>query len=236
MKKVLVIEDEIDIAELIGFNLERAGFNTHLAHDGLAGVKAIIELQPDFLILDVMMPKLDGFKVLQEVRKDPNVKKIPILMLTAKGQLEDKIAALENGVDDYMTKPFSPKELVLRVQSIIKRIEQVPEENDVLHCPPFSFDKDSLNFYANEELIDLTSTEFKLMLFLCKNAENSVDRQRLLTEVWGYHEDVNSRTLDTHMKRLRQKLGSYAHHLVTVRGLGYKISTFDSEKAKTVIE
>lgn len=223
MKHVLIIEDEVDIAELIAFNMERAGFKTHVANDGLSGIKAILEHTPDIIILDVMMPKMDGTQVLKAVRNDPTVKHIPIIMLTAKGQTEDKIKALEDGVDDYITKPFSPKELVLRVQTVLKRSDHIPESADKTSSPPFSFNKNTLHFYINEEVIDLTSTEFKLMLFLCKNVNVVQDRQSLLKEVWGYHEDVNSRTLDTHMKRLRKKLGNYAHLLITVRGAGYKI-------------
>lgn len=229
MKHVLIIEDEVDIAELIAFNMSRAGFNTHVANDGLSGIKSILKQRPDIIILDFMMPKMDGLQVLKAIHNDPKVKHIPIIMLTAKGQTEDKIKALEEGVDDYITKPFSPKELVLRVQTVLKRTEHIPESADKTLCPPFSFNKNTLQFFANEELIELTATEFKLMLFLCKNVNEVQDRQSLLIEVWGYHEDVSSRTLDTHMKRLRKKLNDYAHLLVTVRGEGYKIT---SEKSK----
>jgi two-component system, OmpR family, phosphate regulon response regulator PhoB len=222
MKRILIIEDEIDIAELIGFNLKRHEFEVFMVHDGVEGVNAVFSTNPHLIILDVMMPKLDGFQVLKELRNDQRTKKIPVLMLTAKAQMEDKIRGLEQGVDDYLTKPFSPKELVLRVKAILKRVNVVAQDN-LVNCKPFSFDTATLQFFAGEQLIDLTSTEFKLMLFLCKNLNTVQDRQTLLSEVWGYHEDVNSRTLDTHMKRLRQKLGDYSQFLETVRGVGYKI-------------
>jgi len=170
-----------------------------------------------------MMPKFDGFQVLKSLRNDQQLKHTPVIMLTAKGQTEDKIRGLEQGVDDYMTKPFSPKELVLRVKSVLKRTKFNTSTKDQIKCKPFRFDKSTLQFYANDELIELTSTEFKLMSFLCINSNSVMERQTLLSEVWGYHEDVNSRTLDTHMKRLRQKLGEYSTHLETVRGIGYKI-------------
>ena len=221
--KILIIEDEVDIAELIGFNLERHHYEVHMAHDGLEGAKAIKSINPDLIILDVMMPKLDGFQVLNSLRNDLQLKHTPVIMLTAKGQTEDKIKGLEQGVDDYMTKPFSPKELVLRVKAILKRSKTNIADQEQLECKPFRFDKSTLNFFANDELIDLTSTEFKLMLFLCKNVNVVQDRQTLLSEVWGYHAHVNSRTLDTHMKRLRQKLGEHSERLETVRGIGYKI-------------
>ena len=223
MEKILIIEDEVDIAELIGFNLQRHQYETHLAHDGLEGMQALKSVKPDLLVLDVMMPKFDGFQVLKELRNDKQLKHTPVIMLTAKGQTEDRIRGLEQGVDDYMTKPFSPKELVLRVKSILKRVKGQSSSEDNMECKPFRFDKSTLQFYAEDELIDLTSTEFRLMLYLCKNANAVQDRQTLLSEVWGYHEDVNSRTLDTHMKRLRQKLGEHAQYLETVRGIGYKI-------------
>lgn len=222
MERILIIEDEVDIAELISFNLKRHQYDVHLAHDGVEGLKAIVRLDPHLIVLDLMIPKMDGFQVLKELRNNRSFKNTPVLMLTAKAQTEDRIHGLEQGVDDYMTKPFSPKELVLRVKSILKRSNASIPSTSSIECQPFSFDTVSLQFFANKEYIDLTSTEFKLMLLLCKNANIAQDRQTLLTEVWGYHEDVNSRTLDTHMKRLRQKLGSYAKHLQTVRGIGYK--------------
>ncbi len=223
MERILIIEDEVDIAELIGFNLTRHQYDVHMAHDGLEGIKAIVKVKPHLIILDVMLPKKDGFQILKEVRNNQSFKNTPVLMLTAKAQTEDTIRGLEQGVDDYMTKPFSPKELVLRVKAILKRTQISSSSTDTLKCQPFSFNIVTLQFFANDEHIELTSTEFKLMLFLCKHANVAKDRQTLLTEVWGYHGDVNSRTLDTHMKRLRQKLGSYATHLETVRGIGYKI-------------
>jgi len=223
MEKILIIEDELDIAELIRFNLERNQFEVHEAHDGLEGAKAIKNLKPDLIILDVMMPKYDGFQVLSSLREDKELGSTPVIMLTARGQSDDRILGLEKGADDYMTKPFSPKELVLRVKAILKRSKISSAATEIFQCKPFSFNKSNIQFYANDELIDLTSTEFKLMLFLCNNANTVLDRQKLLSEVWGYNGDVSSRTLDTHMKRLRQKLGPYSDHLETVRGVGYKV-------------
>jgi len=162
MERILIIEDEVDIAELIGFNLERHQYDVHLAHDGVKGVEAVFEVKPNLIVLDVMMPKMDGFQVLKELRNDQRSKNLPVLMLTAKAQTEDKIRGLEQGVDDYMTKPFSPKELVLRVKSILKRYNASSGSEDKMDCKPFSFDKTTLQFFANGELIDLTSTEFKL--------------------------------------------------------------------------
>lgn len=223
MPTILIIEDEIDIAELISFNLERHQFTAAMAHDGEEGVAQAFSLQPDFVILDLMLPKKDGFAVFKELRNDPRTRDIPVLMLTAKSQTEDRIRGLEIGADDYLTKPFSPKELILRIKSILKRHSKSNHSNSI-EFPPFKFKTHSLEFFADGEFIDLTATEFKLMLYLCERANIPQDRYTILKEVWGYHDDVNSRTLDTHMKRLRQKLGDHAHHLETIRSIGYQIT------------
>lgn len=223
MQTILIIEDEIDIAELISYNLERNQFISEQAHDGEAGVQKAFECQPDMIILDLMLPKKDGYTVLKELRNDPRTKQIPVLMLTAKAQTEDRILGLEVGADDYLTKPFSPKELVLRIKAILKRYAKSSTAS-VFECPPFKFKKNTLEFFADNEFIDLTATEFKLMLYLCERINAPQERYTLLKEVWGYHDDVNSRTLDTHMKRLRQKLGTHASLLETIRGVGYQIS------------
>lgn len=222
MQTILIIEDEIDIAELIGFNLERNQFICEMAHDGEKGAEKALEILPDLIILDLMLPKKDGFTVFKELRNDPRTKHIPVLILTAKAQTEDRIAGLEIGADDYLTKPFSPRELILRIKAILKRYTKSNSASD-FECPPFRFNKSSLEFFAANQLIDLTATEFKLMLYLCERVNAPQDRYTLLKEVWGYHDDVNSRTLDTHMKRLRQKLGEHASLLETVRGIGYQI-------------
>lgn len=224
METILIIEDEVDIAELIGFNLERHEFSVLMAHDGVSGLEQAYHTKPDLIVLDVMLPKKSGYAVFKELRNDKRTKGIPVILLTAKSQTEDRIFGLEQGVDDYLTKPFSPKELMLRIKSILRRSKiQMQAKTNHFKCPPFAFHSGTLDFYVGDELVDLTSTEFKLMLYLCQHANQAQSRQTLLTEVWGYHEDVNSRTLDTHMKRLRQKLGTEAEKLETVRGVGYKI-------------
>ncbi len=223
MPTVLVIEDEIDIVELIEFNLKRHEFDVLTAFDGMSGFELAQDKRPDLIILDVMMPKLDGYGVLQQLKDHTETVDIPVIMLTALGQTEDRIKGLEKGVDDYIAKPFSPKELVLRVKSVMKRYLLQASSSDI-EAGPFRFDRKSLQFYAGESVLDLTMTEFKLMLYLCERAGEVQDRFVLLKEVWGYHDDVHSRTLDTHMKRLRQKLGEHSELLETVRGVGYRIA------------
>ncbi|MEO1857311.1 MAG: response regulator transcription factor [Rubritalea sp.] len=222
MQRILIIEDEVDIAELISFNLQRNQFDTILAHEGLEGLNKAISIEPDLIILDIMLPGMDGINVNKELKRDPRTRNIPVIMLTAKAQTEDRITGLETGADDYITKPFSPKELVLRTQAILKRTT-TKGNGIVLELGPFKLDKNTLCFYLNGELKDLTSTEFKLMIFLCERTNAPQDRSTLLKEVWGYSDEVHSRTLDTHMKRLRKKLEPYSSYLETVRGTGYRI-------------
>ncbi len=222
MERVLIVEDEVDIATLVAFNLERAGFAVDMVHNGREGLEKIQKDQPDLVILDLMLPGMDGLQVIKEMQRDTRTHSIPVLMLTAKSQIDDRIKGLETGADDYLTKPFSPKELVLRTQAILKRNQATPG-SVIFTFGPFRFDKNNLSFFLDDTPIQLTSTEFKLLLYLCQRAGKPQDRNDLLKVVWGYNDDVHSRTLDTHMKRLRQKLGEFSSHIETVRGVGYQI-------------
>ena len=220
MQRILIVEDEVDIADLIKFNLQRAGYEVHLAHDGISGTEVALRVRPDLLVLDLMLPGRDGYSVFREVRRDARTSHIPVIILTAKAQTEDRIHGLEVGADDYLTKPFSPKELVLRVNAILKRTDAPPGPAQY-ESGPFRFDKNAVKFYLENEPVDLTGTEFKLLLFLCERAGKPQDRNHLLRVIWGYRDEVHSRTLDTHMKRLRQKLGVYGSLIETIRGVGY---------------
>ena len=222
MQRILIVEDEVDIADLIGFNLARQGYEALKAHDGIRGTRMALEERPDLIILDLMLPGRNGYDVLKELKRDPRTSETPVLMLTAKSQTEDRIKGLEAGVDDYLTKPFSPKELMLRVQAILKRAQTVATALDFEHGP-FRFDKNTHQFYLDNEPLELTSTEFKLLLYLCERAGSPQDRHELLRKIWGYSDSAQSRTLDTHMKRLRQKLGDCGSWIETVRGIGYRV-------------
>ncbi len=224
MQRVLIIEDEVDIADLIRFNLERAGYAVTKAHDGITGAETAIRERPDLIVLDLMLPGRDGYSVFREIRRDSRTSHIPVIMLTARAQTEDRIQGLEAGADDYLTKPFSPKELVLRVNAILKRTDAPPGAAEC-EFGPFRFNKNSVKFYLENEPLDLTSTEFKLLLYLCERPGKAQDRNELLRIVWGYSDEVHSRTLDTHMKRLRQKLGEHGALIETVRGVGYRMVT-----------
>lgn len=223
MQRILIVEDEQDIADLIAFNLKRSGFDVSQAHDGIDGLDKALRERPDLIVLDLMLPGRDGYSVFRELRRDSRTVGIPVIMLTARAQTEDRIQGLEAGADDYLTKPFSPKELILRVQAVLKRSEAPPGNVD-FSFGPFRFDKNALKFYVEDEPSELTATEFKLLLFLCERAGRPQDRNDLLRTVWGYSDASHSRTLDTHMKRLRQKLGGHGAWIETVRGVGYRVA------------
>ena len=214
----------MDIANLIMFNLQRAGYEVLKAHDGIAGTEIAIRERPDLIILDLMLPGRDGYSVFREIRRDARTARIPVIILTARAQTEDRIQGLEAGADDYLTKPFSPKELVLRVNAILKRANAPPGAVEY-EFGPFRFDKNAVRFYLDNEPVDLTGTEFKLLLFLCERSGKPQDRNELLRNIWGYSDEVHSRTLDTHMKRLRQKLGEHGALIETVRGVGYLVAS-----------
>ncbi len=221
MYKVLIAEDEADIRQLISFNLERESYETLLAGDGKEAVLMAYSKIPDLIILDLMLPEMDGFSVFKELRLDSRTKDIPVIMLTAKAQLDDVIAGLEMGADDYLTKPFSPKELVLRVKALLKRVKTA-SGGTIVKSGKIRLDKNTLHCFIEDKKVDLTPTEFKLLLLLIERVGNAQYRNDLLREIWGYRDTANSRTLDTHMKRLREKLGNLSRCIETVRGVGYQ--------------
>ena len=222
MESILIIEDEVDIAKLVGFNFERNGYSVDIAHDGREGLEKILKNQPDLVILDLMLPEIDGYKILKKMQRDTRSHSIPVIMLTAKSQIDDRLRGLELGADDYITKPFSPKELILRAKAILKRNRITPVTED-FSLGPFPFDKNALAFFVRDQPLPLSLIEFKLFLFLCQRAGQSQDRNHLLKVVWGYSDEIHSRTLDTHMKRLRQKLGKEGSFIETIRGIGYRV-------------
>ena len=220
-QRILVVDDEASISDLIATSLKFVGFDVRTAATGSQALTIAEEFKPHAMILDVMLPDLDGFEVCRQIRNEGI--EVGVLFLSAKDEMKDKVQGLTIGGDDYMTKPFSPKELMLRVKNLLKR-SQKQTSGSVLECGPFRFVKGSLLFYIDGEQVDLTATEFKLMLYLCERANVVQNRADLLVEVMGYSDDVHSRTLDTHMKRLRRKLGGYIDLLETVRGIGYQVT------------
>jgi len=221
---ILVIEDEEDVSDLIRYHLKKSKHRVLIAADGAEGLLLAGEERPDAIILDIMLPRLNGFEVAKKLKADIRTAGIPLLILSAKGETESRIKGLELGADDYLPKPFSPRELVLRIQALLKRVHPaaVSEGSQV---GPFHLDRTSLKVTVDGERVDLTSTEFKLLSLLIGKGGTIHSREDLLQEVWGYRSTVDTRTVDTHMRRLREKLGPHAAHLETVRGEGYRFMT-----------
>jgi len=220
---ILIVDDEEDLREMVALKLQREGFEVREAKDGLVGLAKAKRRPPDLVVLDVMMPNMDGHALARELAKDGRTASVPILFLTAKTGADDRIEGLELGADDYLSKPFSPKELVLRVKAILRRSEQAPA-TAVTEYDGFHLDKNHLKFYLDGEEIELTSTEFKLLLAFIETPGVIKERGDLLQSIWGYSRQINTRTLDTHVKRLREKLGDKGERIETIRGVGYRFA------------
>ena len=220
--KILVVDDEPDAVELVSFNLKAAGFDVVTAADGAEALKRAKEHQPDLLVLDVMLPEVDGLEVCKIIRRDPSVAHIPIIMLTAKAAEIDRVLGLELGADDYVTKPFSPRELVLRIRKILDRGKVPEEKSDRIEVGDLVIDVPRHSVSSSGKRVELTATEFKLLTTLAQRRGRVQSREQLLQDVWEYDNLIDTRTVDTHMRRLREKLGRSAKYLDTVRGVGYR--------------
>ncbi|HZM68890.1 MAG TPA: response regulator transcription factor [Candidatus Cryosericum sp.] len=218
---ILVVDDERDIVELIRYNLAQAGYRVVTATDGQQALELARRDRPDLVVLDLMLPVMPGTEVARILKQEEKTRAVPIVMLTARGSEVDRIVGFELGADDYVVKPFSPRELVLRVQAILRR-EGVENHEERLIFEPLVIDLGAHIVSLKGKEIDLTTTEFKLLLRLARRPGRAFSRDQLLSEVWGYSGDLETRTVDTHMKRLRSKLGSVAIWIETVRGLGYR--------------
>jgi len=221
--KIMVVDDEPDALELIEFNLKQAGYDVVTAGDGAAALKKARSASPDLVILDIMLPEIDGFEVCKLLRRDPATAAIPILMLTARAAEIDRVLGLELGGDDYVTKPFSPRELVLRVKKILERAAApAKSKRDNFTIGDLHIDVPRHEVRWKGKAIELTATEFKLITLLAERTGRVQSREQLLRDVWQYDTLIDTRTVDTHMRRLREKLGGAAKHLDTVRGVGYR--------------
>ena len=218
---VLLIEDEADVADLVRYHLRKAKWRVLTAFDGAEGLRLAFAERPDAVVLDVMMPRLNGFEVARQLLADPRTAETPPLFLSAKGEAESRIKGLELGADDYLPKPFSPRELVLRIRALLRR-KATATAPDTVAVGPVAIDRTALRATLGGSRLDLTSTEFKLLSLLAGREGSIQSREELLREVWGYNASVDTRTVDTHMRRLREKLGDHAVHLETVRGEGYR--------------
>jgi two-component system phosphate regulon response regulator PhoB len=225
-RKILIIEDETDVADLLTLNLRNGGYNVLTAADGPAGLRKARDDSPDFIILDLLLPKLPGLEVCRILKSDPATAQIPILILTAKAKEIDRVVGLEFGADDYVTKPFSVREVVLRIRAILRRGNGADER---LNAGPFSIDTGRHEVRVNGKQVHLTSIEFKLLQALMERRGRVAQRDRLLKEVWGYDHAVDPRTVDAHVRRLRKKLGKARDAVQTVRDFGYRLEGSETE-------
>lgn len=223
MKKILVIEDERDLADLLAFNLEKEGYQTLVAYSGTEGLKLALQELPDLILLDQMLPGMMGTEVCTALRREARSIAIPVLMLTARGEEIDRVVGFEVGVDDYMIKPFSMRELILRVRAILRRCSGDTIDTPVIETGSLKIDSEACRVTVSDKEVELTTTEFKLLLYLAQRPGRVQGRELLLQQVWGYSYLGDTRTVDTHMTRLRGKLGAAGDMIKTVRGFGYKL-------------
>ncbi|MBI4805112.1 MAG: response regulator [Desulfovibrio sp.] len=221
-ESVLIVEDDEDILALLEYNFQNAGFEVSVARDGLEALNKLRRQQPDLVLLDIMLPGADGFEVCKAIKRDPKTAQVPVIMLTARGEEVDRIVGLELGADDYVVKPFSPRELILRARAVLKRLSPEAAPKQVMRRDGLSVDLDAHRAEAQGEEIPLTATEFKLLAELFKSQGRVHTRDQLLNTVWGYEFEGYARTVDTHVRRLRQKLGDHSALIETVRGVGYR--------------
>lgn len=221
--KVVIIEDEKDLAELVAFNLGKEGWQTIIALDGRSGLQMVTAELPDIVILDLMLPEMSGTEVCRLLRRQESTAAIPIIMVTAKGEEIDRVVGFEVGADDYLVKPFSSRELLLRMKAILRRSTPEQTSDRTITLGILAIDPSRHRVEVADEEITLTSTEYRLLLVLAERSGRVQSRERLLQDVWGYSSDADTRTVDTHITRLRGKLGAAGEMIVTVRGFGYKL-------------
>lgn len=225
MAVILVVDDEEPIQELLKFNLEKEGYTVLVAYDGPSALKIVEEKIPDLVILDVMLPGMDGMEVCNQLRQSSKFRDIPVIMLTAKAEEIDKVLGLELGADDYLTKPFSPRELLARIRARLRRIKPQSTENELLHGD-LKIDLDRFKVLVRGEEVELTPKEFELLKILATHPGKVYSRDELLEYVWGYEYSGDTRTVDVHVRHLRQKVekdSSNPEYIETLRGIGYRL-------------
>ena len=231
-ERILIVEDEPDIAEVLRYNLEKEGFRVEIAGRGEAGLEtARHEPVPDLILLDLMLPGMDGLEVMRALKREQATARVPIVMITARGEEVDRIVGLELGADDYVSKPFSPREVVLRVKAVLRRRQPEAEVpvGERLEVGEIVLDIAGHRLWVAGQEVPLTATEFRLLRLLIERGGRVQTRGQLLSDVWGYAEDIDSRTVDTHIRRLRRKLGPEAERIETVIGVGYRLRPEDAE-------
>jgi two-component system, OmpR family, phosphate regulon response regulator PhoB len=221
-KNILIVEDDANISKLIKYNLEKEGFKSHIIATGDKVFSYLKDNKVDLVLLDLMLPGKDGLEICRELKQDKKLAKIPVVMLTAKGEEVDRIVGLELGADDYVVKPFSPRELVLRIKAVLKRGMPSAKEDDIISVGPITINIPTHSVTVDGNEIELTSMEFKLLAVLMERKGRVQSRDVLLNDVWDISPDVTTRTVDTHVKRLRKKIGEKGELIETLHGVGYR--------------
>lgn len=233
-KKILVVDDEADVTELVSYHLKAKGYQVETVNNPNVSIGAARSFLPDLVVLDIMMPDLSGVQICRMLRADPQFKRVPIIFLTAKAEEGDRIQGFEVGCDDYVCKPFSTKELVLRIQSIFRRLNEGPRvEAKQIAIGQIVLDVERHQVTVQGRPIELTATEFKLLRLLMERRGRVQTREHLLINVWNYETEIETRTVDTHIRRLREKLGSEADWIETIRGVGYRLAERKAEACPT---
>src|SRR5271156_2285993 len=222
--KIMIVEDEADVIDMLVINLRSAGFQVITVEDGATALAKVRNEAPSLIILDLMLPRMPGLEICKVLKGDIATRHIPIIMLTAKGEEVDKIVGLELGADDYVTKPFSPRELILRINRSLRRGKDKAPSVEKMTFGELVLDHTRHEVLIKGQPVDLTATEFRLLALLMERRGRVRGRDRLLNDVWGYESIIDPRTVDTHVRRLREKLGGLASYIETVRGVGYRIS------------
>ena len=221
--RILVVDDEPDVLELVVYHLEKEAYRVDVADTGDKALKMARENLPSLLVLDLMLPGINGLEICRLLKRDPKTRDIPILMLTARAAEENRIKGLEFGAHDYVTKPFSPRELVLRIKNLLRLTKKSPDGVKIIEAGPFRLDTVRHQATADGKSLNITATEFKLLCLLASRPGEVQPRETLLRDVWGYEPTLDTRTVDTTMQRLRSKLGQAADCVQTVRGVGYRL-------------
>ena len=224
VNRILIVDDEPDVTELLKYKLEQDGHLCQVVNNPLSFISLAREFNPNLILLDIMMPELNGLQLCKMVRSDPKMNTIPIIFLTARGEVEDRIKGLESGGDDYISKPFNTKELLLRVANILNRNQSGGSVNNKnrIQIAGVVLDDSLHELTVDGEVVILTATEFRLLKLLMLRKNRVQTRENLLVNVWNYDTDIETRTVDTHVRRVREKLGTYANMIETIRGVGYK--------------
>jgi two-component system phosphate regulon response regulator PhoB len=225
--KLLIVEDEADLVRTLDYNFRQAGFEVHTATSGREGLRIAAAKTPDLVLLDLMLPDLQGVEVCRLLKADPKTRTTPVIILTARGEEVDRVVGFEIGADDYVTKPFSVRELVLRVRAVLRRGEPSGRPAEIMKLGQLTIDSEAHRVHVDGREILLTALEFRLLRTLVQRRDRVQTRETLLNDVWGLNLNVETRTIDTHIKRLREKLGKAGTLIETVRGVGYRFGATD---------